>query len=158
MSQSFTISRRHAMMSAAAVGLVPLPALAEGHGDGDAQGAPDKGESLHDLMHVLSGRFRSLRKIAGKPESATETQTLLHDMQVFAVRAKALQPQQVTELAGDQKAEKMRRYQLKMIILVEKLLETERAVIEGRFSDADKLVKEVYNVQRDGHLEFRIDD
>jgi hypothetical protein len=123
-----------------------------------ANGKDGEKNELHDIMEELGPSFRDLRRSVRSPEKAADTLSHLQEMQELSVRAKAIEPQDVAEKADDNKSQMMRAYQLQMVALLEKLLATERAVLEERHDDAATLVKEIYILQRDAHREFRVED
>lgn len=138
----------------AAVGTAPTALAADEAGEHDAAHADNP---LHDVMEELGTQFRDLRRAVRRAEDAPQALELLQSMQALAVQAKALEPKQVKDLPEGERPSVLRAYQLQMVTLLEKLLATERALLEERHAAAGDLVKEIYIVQRDAHREFRID-
>lgn len=124
---------------------------------GEHNGTAHADNPLHDVMEELGTQFRELRRAARRAEDAPQALELLQSMQALAVQAKALEPKQVQDLPAAERPSVRRAYQLQMVTLLEKLLATERALLEERHAAAGDLVKEIYIVQRDAHREFRID-
>jgi hypothetical protein len=140
------------MLAAVGTGRTALAADEAGE-----HGAAHADNPLHDVMEELGTQFRDLRRAVRRAEDAPQALELLQSMQALAVQAKALEPKQVEDLPEAERPSVMRAYQLQMVTLLEKLLATERALLEERHTAAGDLVKEIYIVQRDAHREFRID-
>lgn len=133
--------------------LAPRWAAAKDHG----QASKNDDRSLHDIMEDLGDEFRTLRRSVKDADKADQAWEALENIQLLTVAAKSKHPHQVEKLASEERDKVVRAYRLEMITLIEKSLQVERAILEGRTADAEAGVKEMLAIQKDGHREFKVD-
>ncbi len=132
----------------AALGLFAWQATgAEEHGEHDehAEG------SLHEIMEELGGHFKSLRKSVGDAGNNDQTLATVHEMQALMHAAKVLTPHSIE----DKGAAEQLKYRKVSAQSLRVMCDIEIALLAGDQDAAKAGVKELNNLQRAGHNQYK---
>lgn len=114
------------------------------------------GPSLHTLMEEINSNFRKLRRQVRDEAKNADTLTLVVAMQQNTLQAKALTPN-LAHMPDADPVAMGKAYRLRMVRLLEAMLQVEAALLENRNADAYELVKTLQTMKTEGHDEFMKD-
>ena len=109
---------------------------------------------LHTAMESINKSYKKLRTQitdAGKNEDSLK---LLLDMQKNVLAAKGEVPVTAEKVAAADKPKFIQGYRTEMNGLLTHLIKIETAVLEGKNSDAEKLVAGLMDIKKAGHDKF----
>ncbi len=124
---------------------------------GDAASLP---QSIKQSMMIMN---RAMRTLSGQVTDATKKDDnlkLIADMQRGCLAAKALAPEKAINREADpvKKGGMTALFRKDLILIMEKLLKVETAILDGKGADAQKLLAEIGDLRDQGHSEFNVQD
>ena len=138
-----------------------------GPGGPDGRGGPGRGgdagslpQSIKQSMMIMN---RAMRTLNGQVTDATKKDDnlkLIADMQRGCLAAKALAPEKAINREADpvKKGGMTAMFRKDLILIMEKLLKIETAILDGKGADAEKLLAEIGDLRDQGHSEFNVQD
>ena len=123
---------------------------------GEGGGLP---QSVNQSMKIMNRALKTLKDQASDATKKEENLKLVSDMQRGCLAAKGLTPDRAIGRAGaDKKDEISVAYRRQLITMLEKLLKLESAIMDGKGSDAGKLIDEIETLRDAGHKELGVRD
>lgn len=123
---------------------------------GDGSGLP---QSVNQSMKIMNRALKTLRDQASDTTKKEENLKLVSDMQRGCLAAKGLMPDRaIGRMGADKKEETTVAYRKQLITMLEKLLKLETAIIDGKGSDAGKLIDEIETLRDAGHKQLGVRD
>ena len=119
--------------------------------------AQPAGSKLQESMQRIGEAFKTVRRQVRMPEKNEDTLRLLSEFQRYAVAAKSLTPAKASEMPEKERAAFVKDYRVRLISLLEVMLKTEKAVLEGDPDKAYELLKEAQVIKSDAHRDFQVD-
>ena len=138
-----------------------------GPGGPDGRGGPGRGgdagslpQSIKQSMMIMN---RAMRTLGGQVTDASKKDDnlkLIADMQRGCLAAKALAPEKAINREADpvKKGGMTAMFRKDLILIMEKLLKIETAILDGKGADAEKLLAEIGDLRDQGHSEFNVQD
>ena len=123
-----------------------------------AQSHPE--EKVTDLllhMTALNDSMRRLRWQVSDPEKVESCLMLLQNIQSHALSAKHLTPAKVAQMPESQRKQGMLDYRLRMVHMIETMLQLETQLLRHEFDRAKETYKQIWNIAEEGHRKFRIE-
>ena len=110
-------------------------------------------QSVKQSMSVMNRGLRTLKNQAADATKKDENLKLVGDMQRGCLAAKALLPERQLGRAADdaKKNEITTTYRKQLILMMDKLLKLESAILDGKGDAADKLIDEIGTLRDDSH-------
>ena len=139
------------------------PGGPDGRGGGGGGRGGDAGSLPQSIKQSMMIMNRAMRTLNGQVTDATKKDDnlkLIADMQRGCLAAKALAPEKAINREADpvKKGGMTAMFRKDLILIMEKLLKIETAILDGKGADAEKLLAEIGDLRDQGHSEFNVQD
>jgi len=108
-------------------------------------------------MNQMRKSFRDLKIALSSPVEADKQKYLswVADLKSAAEASKSLEPEKTSHIPADQKTAFLDGYRNKMAELADEIDSLGKAVEAGKWEEANALVAQINQVQREGHQKYR---
>ena len=124
-------------------------------------GAPDDpaigDEAIEKAMAAMKSAGRSIRRSLRKNDVATALQ-VVNRMQISVIEAKKLVPVAAKKLKGEARTAIERDFRQRLITVLERWIQIEKALLQGDTEQASELMKGISELKKSAHKEFEVDD
>jgi hypothetical protein len=145
------------VMSVLGLSLWVIPARAMDASKRSSSAVSEKPD-LHHTMEEMDDAFRTLRRKVRKSDETEDSLRLLSEMQALAVHGKSLTLELDDKTPAAERSALNKEFRLRLIDLIQTMLLAEKAVLDSDHEKAFELVKKIYEVRKEAHKRFDVDD
>lgn len=109
---------------------------------------------LEDHMHAIEDEVKALRRLLRDPSKAPESLAALAKLQTAVVAAKSASPRMLQRVPQADRAKFLTDYRREMVVLLERSLAIERALLDGKSEQALAAFEELRALEEPAHARF----